>query len=76
MSTAEQVINITEDYLGPPAKRFIERISQFNLHKSLDQLTANDIPRLAEWIKVSLGMLTNDRAVIDECISRLLKLRS
>ncbi len=71
---SEQVVAITEEYLGPTAERFIERLTDFHLHKELGELTTNDIRKLADWIKVSMGLLTSDKALIDDCVSKLLKL--
>jgi hypothetical protein len=73
-AVSKQVIAITEEYLGPAAERFIERITTFHLNKSADELTARDVRKLTEWIKVSLGLLTSDKTLVDDCVRKLLKL--
>ena len=70
----EQVVIITQEYLGPAADRFVTRMIDAHLHKTPSQLKATDIPQLSEWIKVSLGLLTDNRSVVDECEKRILKL--
>jgi hypothetical protein len=70
----DQVIVIMEEYLGPAAERFIARQISFHLHKSPDELTPDDLPKLIEWTKVTLGLLTEDRGLIDEYESRMSKL--
>lgn len=69
-----QVVAIAQDYLGPAADRFIERLVNFHLEKKPEQLSNADIPKLTEWIKVSLGLLTSDKTTVDDCEKRILKL--
>ncbi len=70
----QEVVSITQDYLGPAARRFVDRIISFHLDKDPHQLTKKDIPQLTEWIKVSLGLLTEDKSMVDDCEKRILKL--
>jgi hypothetical protein len=70
----QQLVKITQEYLGPAAERFIARLVDSHLHKTPDELSAKDIPQLTSWIKVSLGLLTNDKNLIDECEKRILRL--
>ena len=69
-----QAVQITSDYLGPAAERFIARQVAFHLHKDPQQLTAGDIPQLAEWIKVSIAILTEDREMVEEFTDRIMNL--
>jgi hypothetical protein len=69
-----QVISITQDYLGPASERFIKRLINFHLDKEPEELQKKDLPTLAEWIKVSLGLLTEDRTMVDECERRVMEL--
>ncbi len=71
---SKQIIDITGEYLGPTADRFIDRISTYHLSKSGSELTANDIPKLAEWLKVSMGLLTDDKSLVDDYIRKVQKL--
>ncbi|HSX41637.1 MAG TPA: hypothetical protein VLF21_03390 [Candidatus Saccharimonadales bacterium] len=67
----QQVVGITENYLGPAAPRFIDRQIEFHLKKKPDELTNQDLPQLVEWVKVSLALLTDDKKMVDECVDKL-----
>lgn len=69
-----KVIVVTEEYLGPAADRFVKRQITFHLEKKPEEVTANDLPKLTEWIKVSLGLLTEDKSMVDACEQKLLSL--
>lgn len=69
-----QVIGVTENYLGPASERFIHRLIRFHLDKEPEQLSKQDLAKLAEWVKVSLGLLTNDKKLVDDCEKNILKL--
>jgi hypothetical protein len=71
---ADQVIDITQEYLGPTADRFVTRLINFHLKKEPAELKPGDIKKLSEWIKVSLGLLTEDKKLVDECEKKILKL--
>jgi hypothetical protein len=70
----DQVVSITQEYLGPAADRFVSRLINAHFQKEPKQLKPSDIPKLSEWIKVSLGLLTDNKNVVDECQKRILKL--
>ncbi len=74
ISLYEQVTEITKEYLGPASDRFISRLISAHLGKEPYALKPKDIPKLSEWIKVSLGLLTEDRKLVDECEKQILKL--
>jgi hypothetical protein len=69
-----QVTAITEEYLGPAAERFLARQITFHLGKSPIELQNEDIPMLIEWTRVTLGMLTEDREMIEEYAGKMAKL--
>ena len=66
MSIYEQIVLITEDYLGPAARRFISRQISFHLDKQPEEVTIEDIPSLAEWTTVTLSLLTKDQNIVSE----------
>ena len=74
-SIYQQAIHITKDYLGPAAERFIARQITFHLKKDPELLTKKDIPQLAEWVKVSIAILTDDKEMVDDFTRRILKLK-
>ena len=76
MSTSlyDNIVEVLEYYLGPAGKRFVDRQIESHLSKSPDQVTAEDLPELTEWMKVSMAYLTDNQNTIDECSRRLLQL--
>lgn len=71
-----EAINIASDYLGPAAKRFVDRQITAHLKKANPQdLSKEDMPKLIEWIRISLSLLTEEQKVIDECVARLEELK-
>lgn len=72
----DQAVQITKDYLGPAAERFINRQIIFHLKKDPEMLTKQDIPQLAEWVKVSIAILTEDKKMVDDFTKRILKLKN
>lgn len=67
----EEVVTIAKDYLGPAAERFVTRQVSFHLNKKPEELTKTDIPKVAEWMKVSLTMLTQDKKMVEEAAKRI-----
>ena len=66
MTLFDEVVGITEPYLGPTAQRFISRQVAFHLGKPPEQLEPTDLPELAEWVAATMSMLTDDRELLDE----------
>ncbi len=70
----EKVVAITEDYLGPAAPRFVTRQISFHLGKTPEELVDSDIPKLAEWTKATLAMLTDDKTIVKDYTVKILEL--
>lgn len=66
-----QLIEISRDYLGPAAERFIKRQIKTHLHKDPAELTRKDVTKLIDWIKLAFALLTNDGPLVEEYTSRL-----
>lgn len=66
-----EVTDIAEDYLGPVAPRFIDRIIENHLHIPPSEMTAKDLPKLITWVKLSVSLVTDQQDDIDEFVSRL-----
>lgn len=62
----EQIVELTEEYLGPAARRFVSRQIMFHLDKQPQDVAIQDIPKLIEWTKVTLSMLTEDKRMVAE----------
>lgn len=70
----EAIVTAAEPYLGPAAERFIARQVKFHLGKKPEELSKEDLPKLVEWVKVSLAMLTEDKAMVAEFNQRVEKI--
>lgn len=74
LSLYEQVVDITHAYLGPAADRFIARQVQNHLHKESSELSAKDLSKLIDWVRVAVSFITEDTTLIEEYVSRLQQL--
>lgn len=70
----DEITEITEDYLGPAAQRFIDRQIQNHLHKQIKNLTNKELLLLTDWLIISLGLLTSDKKIKSEYAKRLKRL--
>jgi len=75
-SLYDEVVEITYDYLGPAADRFVVRQIRNHLQKDPAQLTAKDLRLLIDWIRLAMRLLSNDTAMIDRYIRELETLAS
>lgn len=66
-----QAVKITHAYLGPAAGRFVDRQVRNHLNKEPETMTAKDLSRLIEWIRIAVSLLTDDVSVVDEYIDQL-----
>lgn len=62
----DELLQTTEDYLGPASERFIARQIETHLHKKPQNLTGADLIKLVEWIKLSVALLTEDPKMVDD----------
>ena len=67
----EKVLEITQDYLGPAAGRFIDRQIRSYLRKPPQELDRSDIPVLAIGIRSGLMVLTRDEKMVQEAFHRI-----
>jgi hypothetical protein len=70
----QQVVKVTQDYLGPAAERFVTRQIQTHLRKQPEALTQADLAKLVDWIKVAIALLTEDAKMVDDFTKELLAL--
>lgn len=66
-----QILDITKDYLGPAAERFIGRQIQSHIRKDPTNLQKGDIPMLAIRIRSGLMVITRDEKIVEEAYHRL-----
>jgi hypothetical protein len=67
----QSVTDIAEDYFGPAAPRFVQRLAVNHLGKQPDKITPKDLQELVDWMKLTLAMLTDNEKVITEFSGRL-----
>lgn len=72
----ERLVRITDLYLGPVSKRFINRQIVNHLHKNPADLTNEDLKSLVDWIRVVVSLLTSDEKLVEEYISEVMILAS
>lgn len=65
------VIQVTEEYLGPAGKRFIDRQIRNHLDKEPGEISQNELEHLSEWMRLAFALLTNDRNMLNEYTSRI-----
>jgi hypothetical protein len=63
-----EVGDITYDYLGPAADRFVTRQIRSHIGKNPLQLKKKDLKDLISWIKIAMSLLTNDEEIVDRYI--------
>ena len=67
----EKIVEVTREYLGPAADRFIVRQIANHIGKSPDELQPADVAGLIDWLKLSMAFLTNDEALIERYVAEL-----
>jgi len=67
----DNIVGVMQNYLGPASQRFVDRHITAHLDKSPQEVTVEDLDQLTLWIRVSLALLTDNPATVDECTSRL-----
>lgn len=70
----DEVIAITQEYLGPAAERFVTRQIETHLGKKPSELTPDDIAKLTDWIKVAIALLTEDGKMVQDYTASLMAL--
>lgn len=74
MSTlSQQIVELSKDYLGPAAQRFIERQITQHLKKEMNSLEPKDLEELAKWVNISAGLLI-DKTKAQELADKIKKL--
>lgn len=69
-----EVVQITQDFLGPASERFVTRQIKTHINKEPSELTHEDLVKLAEWLKVSIALLTEDDKMVSSYTENILKL--
>lgn len=70
-SLYHHLIDVTEDYLGPAAQRFIDRQIENHLQKHPKDIDLEDLPQLVQWLKLSISVLTENPRLVEEYATKL-----
>lgn len=70
-SLYEDVVNITYEYLGPAADRFVVRQIRNHLQKNPEELRPNDLKQLIVWIQLAMRLISSDSHIIDKYMADL-----
>lgn len=70
----DEVVRVTNVYLGPAGERFIARQVENHLHKPPEEISRDDLAGLIDWIKVVVSLLTEDNDIVEEYAAELSKL--
>jgi hypothetical protein len=71
-----KVVNISHEYVGPAADRFVSRQIKNHLNKSPEQLRKQDLAKLIDWISLAMALLIEDEKMIKEYVESLKQLAS
>ena len=63
------IVAVTERYLGPASERFIRRQIEFHIEKKPDNISYADVQRLKINVGIALGLLVNDKKIVDQAIT-------
>lgn len=69
-----KVVEVTYEYLGPAAERFVMREIEAHLKKSPEDLTKEDVAKLHDWSRLAFALLTEDSSVVDAYSQSLLSI--
>jgi len=71
---SEEAIKVTQRYLGPAAKTFLERQTRSHIGGlDLNNLEKAHLPELAKWVETSAGLLI-DKTKAKELAEHLAKI--
>lgn len=67
----DKVVDVTRQYFGPAAERFVSRQISSHLHKRPEQLQAKDLAALIDWIGLTMALLIEDQSIINHYVADL-----
>ncbi|HEY3375183.1 MAG TPA: hypothetical protein VGK02_08995 [Candidatus Aquicultor sp.] len=67
----EKVVAVASRYMGPAARRFIERQTSSHMNGlAIDNITPAHLPELAKWVEISAGLVM-DKAKAAELANKI-----
>lgn len=70
----QQIVGITQQYIGDAAENFIDRQIEHHLKKAPRTIERQDLPLLINWIRVTVSMIIDERDVIEDYLCQLERL--
>jgi hypothetical protein len=71
---SQQVLDVTVQYLGPAAERFLERQTKAHMNGlPFTDLKSSDIPTLTTWVRTSASLIV-DKKKADELAEKISQL--
>lgn len=61
-----ELVDVTTDYLGPAADRFMARHIETHLHITPSEITSDKIPELTNWLGLSMALLISDAKIVSD----------
>ncbi len=61
-----KLVEATSELLGPASQRFIDRQIRNHLGKEPGKLNQADLKQLAQWLRLSVGVLTDDEVLLNK----------
>ena len=65
------LVSVMKEYLGPAAERFVARQISYFLRKTPADLSRDDLPKLAEWMRVKILVLSDDIDLAEEMSKKI-----
>jgi hypothetical protein len=70
----KELTRISTYYFGPTTDRILAALIKNHLHKTPGMLTKRDIRTLSDWLELSLSIVSDDKAEIDQYLHKVKKL--
>lgn len=72
----EEIVDMTSDYIGPAARRFVTKIVHNHLDKSPSELKRSDVTEYHEAAVIAFARITKNSRLRYEFSTRLLALKT
>jgi hypothetical protein len=70
----DEIIQVSENFLGPAGERFIRRQIITHLGIEPEQLQKKHLPELVDWLRLALAVLSSDTSHVKDFGNQVLAL--
>lgn len=67
----KDMLEISQEYLGPASERFVNRQISMHLDKDPANITKEDVKALLKWIRPAMAHITHNQQLIDDFTNKL-----